>query len=88
MIDKALTMVSKLNAFDEIANLMVAGMNAEWLISYEIPPKMLRRYEFLTDKFKAEGLSVEENNELQSLLMINQVISLAKIRARRKLAAA
>ncbi|MFN0036274.1 MAG: hypothetical protein ACKVUS_14515 [Saprospiraceae bacterium] len=81
-------MVSQLNAFDEIANLMVAGMNAEWLISYEIPPKMLKRYQFLTSKLKSDALSVEENNELLSLLMINQVISLAKVRARRKLAAA
>ena len=81
-------MVTQFNAFDEIANLMVAGMNAEWLISYQIPPKMLERYQFLTDKLKSDNLSVEENNELQSLLMINQVISLAKVRANRKLAAA
>jgi len=83
-----MNMVAQFNAFDEIANLMVEGMNAEWLISYKIPPQMLDRYQFLTDKLKAGNLSVEENNELQSLLMINQVISLAKVRANRKLAAA
>lgn len=81
-------MVASLNAFDEISNLMVAGMNSERLFSYQIPAAMLERYQFLTEKLKADNLSIEEHNELLSLLMINQVISLAKIRMTRKMAAA
>lgn len=76
------------NAFDEIANLLASGTNPESLISYEIPQYLVNRYEMLVEKEKEGGITEEEKRELDSLLMINHVISLAKLIAMKKLAAA
>lgn len=81
-------MLRSLNAYDEMANLMVAGIAPEQLIEYEIPAHLIERYEVLVEKEKNESLSLEEKSELDSLLMINQVISSAKLMAMKKLAAA
>lgn len=76
------------SAYDEIANLMVSGMDPERLIAYEIPAHFVERYQILVDKEKSGEISDEERSELDSLLMINHVISLAKLLAMKKLAAA
>jgi hypothetical protein len=76
------------NAFDEIANLLASGTDPESLISYEIPQHLIDRYQMLVDKEKGGAITQEEKNELDSLLMINHVISLAKLIAMKKLAAA
>jgi hypothetical protein len=76
------------NAFDEIANLLASGTNPESLISYEIPQHLVNRYQILVDKEKEGKISEEEKSELDSLLMINHVISLAKLIAMKKLAVA
>lgn len=76
------------SAFDEIARLMAAGMKAEYLIAYEIPPAYIERYLVLVDKEKDGLINEEERRELDALLMINHVISLAKLMAMKKLEAA
>jgi hypothetical protein len=67
---------------------MVSGMDPERLIAYEIPRFFVERYQVLVEKEKADDINPEEKNELDSLLMINHVISLAKLMAMKKLAAA
>jgi hypothetical protein len=81
-------MTRHINAFDEIASFMVSGMDAERLIAYEIPVSLIERYEVLVEKEKNEKITPEEKGELDSLLMINHVISMAKLMAMKKLAAA
>ena len=76
------------SAYDEIANLMVSGMDPERLIAYEIPAHLIERYQLLVEKEKAGEIGDEEKSELDSLLMINHIISLAKLLAMKKLAAA
>lgn len=81
-------MLRSIGAFDEMAKLIATGIDPEQLIAYEIPSHLVERYTFLVDKEKNDEISVEEKNELDSLLMINHVISMAKLMALKKLAAA
>jgi hypothetical protein len=81
-------MFSQTNAFDEMANLLASGIEPERLIAYEIPLRLIERYQFLVDKEKNDEVSTSEKSELDSLLMINHVISMAKLMALKKLAAA
>ena len=81
-------MIRHINAFDEIASFMASGMDPERLIAYEIPGSLIERYEVLVEKEKNDKISSEEKGELDSLLMINHLISLAKLMAMKKLAAA
>jgi len=83
-----MNMLRPVNAYDEMAHLMVSGMDPERLISYEIPEYLVERYQILVDMEKAGEISATEKSELDSLLMINHVISLAKLMAMKKLAAA
>lgn len=81
-------MLRSMSAYDEMANLMVTGIKLEQLIEYEMPTHLIERYEALVEQEKNESLTPKEKSELDSLLMINQVISLAKLMAMKKLAAA
>jgi len=49
---------------------------------------LIERYQILVDMEKAGEINAAEKSELDSLLMINHVISLAKLMAMKKLAAA
>ena len=81
-------MLRQVNAYDELAKLLASGLNPEQLISYEIPFQLIERYQFLVDKEKNSAISNEEKSELDSLLMINHVVNLAKLIAMKQLAAA
>ena len=85
---KNISMFSQISAFDEMANLIASGTDPERLIAYEIPEQLIDRYQFLVDKEKNNEVSAAEKSELDSLLMINHVISMAKLMAMKKLAAA
>ena len=74
-------MVVQTTAYDEIANLMASGIAPERLIAYRIPVELLARYEYLVEKEKSGLATPAEKSELDSLLMINHIISLAKLRA-------
>lgn len=77
-----------LRSLNEPAHLMVSGIDSERLIAYEIPRELIERYQILVEKEKTESISTEEKSELDSFMMINHVISLAKLMAMKKLAAA
>ena len=81
-------MLRQITAYDEMARLLASGLNPEQLISYEIPLQLIDRYQFLVDKEQNATITQEEKNELDSLLMINHVVNLAKLIAMKKLAAA
>lgn len=85
---KTFTMTAVPSAFDEIARLVASGIEPEKLMAYEIPAYLTEQYIILVAKEKAGSLSIEEKNELDGLLMINHVISMAKLMAIKKLAAA
>jgi hypothetical protein len=76
------------SAFEEIARLMASGIEPEKLMAYEIPAHLVDQYLSLVAKEKEGSLSPGEKSELDSLLMINHVISMAKLIAIKKLEAA
>ena len=71
--------------YEEIAEF-IAEMNPEKILTFEASIALQERFEELLEKEKASGLSIEEKAELDRYMMVNQLVSLAKARARRQLA--
>ena len=79
-------MVAKSNVYDEIANFM-AGMNPEKVLAFKPSKANQARLDTLLDKQKSSGITPDEKNELEHLLIINRIIGLAKARALHLMAA-
>ena len=79
-------MIAHLDIYDEIAELM-ANLDPDKIIRFKISAPVQQRFEDLLEKEKTEGLSPDEKYELDRIMMIDHLISLAKLRARRQLAA-
>lgn len=88
IISKKKVMTKAPNVYDEMARLMAAGMKTEELIAYEIPASFTERYEVLVAKEKEGHIREEEKHELDALLMVNHIISMAKLMAMKNLEAA
>ncbi len=69
-------------AYDEIAEF-IADMAPQKLAEYHASPSLQDRVEYLLDKNQEDGLSESERSELEHYLLIDHLISLAKIRAYR-----
>ncbi len=69
------------SAYDQIAEFM-ANMSPQKVVAFQASDTNQKRLDFLLDKQKIEGLSVDEKNELEHYLIINRIIGLAKARAR------
>lgn len=69
-------------AYDEIAEF-IASMDPGKLVEYHAPASMQNRVDELLEKRQASALTAEEDNELQHYLVVDHLISLAKIRARK-----
>lgn len=80
-------MVSHVDVYDEIAEF-IANMDPVKVIHFKVSAPVQERFEALLEKEKNEGLTADEKNELDRIMVIDHIISLAKIRARRQLAAA
>lgn len=77
-------MTAHLEVYEEVANLL-AQMDPAKVVALKASPKRRRRLEHLLDKNRTGNLSLEEELELERFLLLNRVISLAKIRAKRLL---
>ncbi len=73
-------------AFDGVAELL-ANLDPNKIIKMHAPPEISIRVEELVNKKKAEEISFDETLELERYLALDMLISLAKARARRMLAA-
>jgi hypothetical protein len=79
-------MVNNISVYDEVAAFM-ASMNPEKVVAFK-PSKLSQdRLDFLLDKQKEGGLTIEEKSEIEHYLIINRIIGLAKARALNLLAA-
>ncbi|MBC7775699.1 MAG: hypothetical protein H7246_09705 [Phycisphaerae bacterium] len=78
------TMVAQITIYDEIAELL-ANLSAEKVLSYKISDGMKVRLNELLEKQQANELTEVERREVEHHLVINNIISLAKARARRML---
>jgi len=77
-------MTAQATIYDEIAEFL-ANLSAEKVLSYKISDAMKARLNELLEKQQANDLTEVERREVEHHLVINNIISLAKARARRML---
>ncbi|MFN0035912.1 MAG: hypothetical protein ACKVUS_12685 [Saprospiraceae bacterium] len=70
--------------YDEIASLL-AEMDPAKVLAMKASSTLDERVEDLIHKKREEGLTETESIELEHYLIVNRVVALAKIRARRNL---
>lgn len=70
--------------YDEIAKLL-AEMDPARLVAFKASPVFQERVDYLLEKNKAEGLTDEEEIEMEHYLIINRLFTMARIKARKKL---
>lgn len=73
-------MVKTKNIYEDVA-FFIASIDAEKVISYKASFEDQKRYEFLVEKQREEGLTAQEKSDLDHLLVINKIIGLAKAKA-------
>ena len=77
-------MATQITLYDEIAELL-ASLSAEKILAYRISEGMKSRLNELLEKQQTDDLTEVERREIEHHLVINNIISLAKARARRTL---
>ncbi len=80
-------MTANLLAYEEVANF-IAELDPQKLLTLKPSPTVQKRVEALIFQKKENGLSDVEQYELDRYLALEQLISLAKIHARKRLKAA
>jgi hypothetical protein len=73
------------SAYDEMIEFLARGMTAEELVAFRPSAAASERFESLVQKEKTDGLLPEERQELDRIMEIERVLSLAKARARARL---
>ncbi|MBP8240075.1 MAG: hypothetical protein KAX50_08945 [Saprospiraceae bacterium] len=76
-----------LGTHDEMILLLSSGASPEEIIRYKPSLQLQQRVSFLLDLAKERPLSSEEQAELSHYLVLEHIMRLAKINARRRLAA-
>ena len=77
-------MTANLLAYEEVANF-IAELDPQKLLTLKPSPTVQERVETLIYQKKESGLSPDEQYELDRYLALEQLISLAKIHARKRL---
>lgn len=72
--------------FDEIVDF-IATQNPERVLAFKASEKTSRRYEFLVQKEKTEGLDAAEKEELENFEILERIMRRAKAKARLLLSA-
>jgi hypothetical protein len=75
-------------AFDELIDMIAAGTNPAQIVAFKPSIATLRRVEELLFKEKEGAISLEEKSELDDYLLLEHILRLAKVRARKFLKAA
>jgi hypothetical protein len=80
-------MVANILAYEEVADF-IAALDPTKLLTLKPSASVQERVEILIFKKKENGLSIEEQYELDRYLALEHLVSLAKISARKYLKAA
>lgn len=75
-------MTTQLTIYDEIAAFLTS-LSAEKVLAYHLPEHAKLRLSELLERQQTEVLTEAESREVEHHLVINNIISLAKARARR-----
>lgn len=70
----------------EVADFLVSLPNLQDLANYKISPEVQQYIDTLLDKNSAGELTADERLELEKILAVSHVMTLAKTKARLKLA--
>ena len=77
-------MTASVRAFDEIADFFASKAPAD-LIEFRPSKDTSDRVEYLVFKEKTEGLTPEEKHELDTFMVLEHIMRLAKAKARKHL---
>ena len=73
-------------AYQEAIEFLAQGMTPQELVAFRPSAEASARFEWLIEKEKSEGLLADEREELERAMEVERVLSLAKARARSRLA--
>ena len=76
-----------LRVYDEMIDFITSAPRLEEIITFQPSQKSQQRLENLQFKRREEGLSEDELHELEQFVMVEQIMRLAKAKAKQKLAA-
>lgn len=74
------------NLFDEVLDLLASTPTPEQIIEFRPSDALQQRAHDLLEKNREEGLSAEEQAELEEFSRMNHFMSMLKIRARKRIA--
>lgn len=72
--------------FTEVADFLVSQPTLEEIAAYKVPPGVQQHVDDLLEKNREGGLSADERLELEKILAVSHVMTLAKTKAKLKLA--
>jgi len=72
--------------FSEIADFLVSQPSLEEIVAYRVPDSVQNYLDNLLEKNREEGLSADERIEMEKFLAVSHLMSLAKSKARLKIA--
>jgi len=70
----------------EIADFLVSQPSLESIAAYQIPPYIQQHLDHLLEKNAEASLTAEERLEAEKILAVTDVMNLAKVKAKLKLA--
>lgn len=72
--------------YSELADFIVSQPTLEEIAAYHVSPEIQQHIDNLLEKNREEGLTADERTEIDKLLAISHLMTLAKAKARLKLA--
>jgi hypothetical protein len=72
--------------FSELANFIVSQPSLEEIVEYRVPPTVQQYIDDLLEKNREDTLTPLEREDMEKILAVSQLMSLAKAKARLKLA--
>lgn len=76
--------IEPISVFDELAQFL-ANLSPSKVLSFRTSKKSQERVSFLLSKNTAQGLTPEENKEMEKHMLIEHIVQLAKAKALLKL---
>ena len=72
--------------YQEVSDFLVSRPSLEMLADYKVSPAIQNHIDSLLEKNMEDGLSADERLELEKILAVSHVLTLAKTKAMLKLA--
>lgn len=72
------------SVYDELA-FFLASLSPRKVLAYKASPKAQERVTLLLEKNRIEGLTTEENSEMERYMTVEHIVRLAKAKALQKL---